>query len=74
MEGIQSIWREWLGYTQEAMQRQMEGFSAMARSRRPQTYAGEAPAIFTTSRAVCPASTTKRATWRASCPRSSEAT
>ncbi|HYG85212.1 MAG TPA: phasin family protein [Azospirillum sp.] len=33
MEGLQSIWQEWLGYTQEALRRQLEGLNAIARSR-----------------------------------------
>lgn len=38
MEGMQSIWREWLGYTQEAVQRQLEGLNALARSRSVQDF------------------------------------
>lgn len=42
MDGMQNVWREYLSLTQEAMQRQMNGFSTIMRSRTvPDFYAAQ---------------------------------
>lgn len=38
MDGMQSIWREWLGLAQDAMARNMDGVNAMMRSRSVQDF------------------------------------
>ncbi len=38
MEGMQSLWREWLGYSQEALRRQIAGLNTIARSRSVQDF------------------------------------
>lgn len=38
MDGMQSVWKEWLGLAQEAMARNMDGVNAMMRSRSVQDF------------------------------------
>jgi hypothetical protein len=38
MDGVQSMWREWLSFAQEAMQRNVDGVNTMMRSRSVQDF------------------------------------
>lgn len=46
MDGMQSVWREYLSFTQEAMQRQMNGLSTIMRTRSvPDFYAAQSDLV-----------------------------